>query len=705
MRSDMYKLFLILTLLTYNNPWGYGQKKIAKKYFEAGRYPEASEAFQRVKKLEKKVDLLVLRGITHYYTNNLDACISDMSLANSKNSEDNRRLKYAGLSFMSKYDYKEAAYLFKLYLKTLTPQDKDYGWTANQIKRCGHALGYKYKEPLAFVENLNTPVNSVQDELKPIFSPTYFNKLYFSSNRQEATGGLRNFKGLSDNIKGRYYLDMFQVDLLNGQYEEPQIFLPLLNSPKHEILQSINSEGQIAYYIKSEDFHYGILYSDTFELNKVKNTQTKRVDLPFYSEKGDKDLTWVNDSLFLFSSKMLGGYGGYDIYFCQRINNVWQTPQNIGSEINTIDNEISPYLVNSGDILFFSSDKTQTLGGFDIFKSIFEGNQWSAPSSLNYPINSSRNDINLVLSPDGSFGLFSSNRADAIGGYDIYIAYFNEPVYEQLEKVSQPEFISYLSKNQEGYENKQIFEDEDNKASRIPREFISKSLLFRDNETVLSPNNKIIIKTLANIMTLYPETEVVLVSHTIPKSNNYSDMYFSIKRADIVIEELKGLKIAKDRIYSIGCGSDFPFSLVQDSDGKQTDRLINNRIEIRLINESYPNLNVVYDFEMNNIEAAPSNWLKLHRGLTGLFYKIEIAESHFAMNYTVIADDPSWITIEKYDNEPFKYYYGLFEDLKSVEKSGVKGNIIPFYKGKRISTEEIDQWLDKFPELIIFKKE
>lgn len=673
-----------------------GQKNLGKKYFMAGRYHDALEAWSGVRNLERDFNILLLRGIAHYQTQKPLLCIRDMSEVYKKKPWKTISLKFAALSYMSLYDYEEASRFFKAYLNDLKPGDRDYIWTIHQIRRCGQARNFKYKEPVAFVENLKEPVNSIYDEVKPIMSPTQSGRIYFSSNREGSSGGLRNEKGLEDPIHGRYHFDMYQSALNKGQYQKPQIFLPLLNGPRHEILQAISQDGQTVYYVKSDNPEKGALLSDTFSLNQVQSYQSSMADVPLNIEKGDRDLFWVNDSLIIFSSRRYEGLGGYDLFYCQNTGGEWQTPINLGSPINTPHNEISPFLVNSGDILYFSSDKIETLGGFDIFKSHFIEEAWVEPVSLNYPVNSANDDIDFVISEDGTYGLFSSNRVSFVSGYDLYVSFFNEPVYGQLERVHQPEFI--LIQKQDDKEEYIDNTTSENNVPDIERFYMSKTLFFDGNDMTLNPKNHKILNTLADFMLIYPELEVLFISHTYPKVNNYTDMFFSAKRAEMIAEEwIAKHKLSENRVHIIGCGSDYPFYERKGLPENNYNMDNNNRTELVLISHSYPGLHVSYDFDQ--VTEKQKNWERLHDGLKGLLFKIEIGESYFPMNYNVIVDNASYVTVGKNGDGPFLYYYGMYKDIETARNSPIEGQIVPFYKGKKIGKENVHLWLKQFPEL------
>ena len=133
---------------------------------------------------------------------------------------------------------------------------------------------------------------------------------------------------------------------------------------------------------------------------------------------------YSNDtSEIYFTSNRPGGYGGKDIYRLKKLpNGRWATPFNLGPQINTIYDEDAPYLHPDGVTLYFSSKGHNTMGEYDVFKSVLniETNQFSTPENLGYPINDIGNDIFFVLSVDGQRAYYSSIKEETYGRDDIY---------------------------------------------------------------------------------------------------------------------------------------------------------------------------------------------------------------------------------------------------------------------------------------------
>jgi len=126
--------------------------------------------------------------------------------------------------------------------------------------------------------------------------------------------------------------------------------------------------------------------------------------------------------LMYISSNRPGGLGGKDIYRVRRLpDGQWSIPENLGPSINTPYDEDAPFIQADGITLYFSSNGLNTMGGYDIFKTKFENDElWSNPKNLGYPINTVKDDIYFVISPDGKTAYYSSDMPGGYGEQDLY---------------------------------------------------------------------------------------------------------------------------------------------------------------------------------------------------------------------------------------------------------------------------------------------
>lgn len=118
-----------------------------------------------------------------------------------------------------------------------------------------------------------------------------------------------------------------------------------------------------------------------------------------------------NDRSLLFASDVPGGFGGYDIYVTHWNDHTgsWGEPVNLGAQVNTEGDEISPGLFN--DVLIFSSNGHVGFGGYDVYGITYEEGHAIVGSLVHfdYPINTVHNDFSL-LHIDENRGYIVSDR-------------------------------------------------------------------------------------------------------------------------------------------------------------------------------------------------------------------------------------------------------------------------------------------------------
>ncbi|QHI38227.1 Photosystem I P700 chlorophyll a apoprotein A2 [Kordia antarctica] len=127
-----------------------------------------------------------------------------------------------------------------------------------------------------------------------------------------------------------------------------------------------------------------------------------------------------DDKIIYFSANIPGSKGGFDI-FSVTINEdgTYNAPKNLGSEINTHKDEKFPYVMGDNSALYFSSNGHYNLGGLDIFESKIIDGKFNFPVNMGSSLNSTEDDFGFLMDQSNS-GFFTSNRAGGKGGNDIY---------------------------------------------------------------------------------------------------------------------------------------------------------------------------------------------------------------------------------------------------------------------------------------------
>ncbi len=687
------------------------------KFFEHELYRDALKEFSKDKNAHKNRDLILKRMISLYETNELNAAKRDIaSLLSFKKKEDELFL-YLGKIYHAELNFEKAIEYYKEYLRRTNEKDKNRPFVISEIKRCATGLSLQYFDQKAFVENMGPEINSVYDEIDPIQSPNYLSKYYFSSNRPSAAGGLRNEKGIKDNVYGTHFLDMFSASLENGKWSPIQPLNSLLNTSRHERVLDFSSDGSVLFFLKGDSPTSATIYVDTFGVDH-DNIYPPKFESPLIGEKGDVYLQFYNDSTIIFSSKRKGGYGGYDIYVCYKSNNYWSSPRNLGPAVNGPLDEVSPFLTKDGMTLFYSSNGVKSIGGFDVFKSTFsfEGGGWSVGENMNIGINSTLDDMYFRISADGQSAYFSSSRKNGMGKFDLYKAYLKQQELGQLAYSPTLPFIANDNVVKDIVKDKKIgLNDESSKAASNKnsaekiKEYILEPLFFTKDENLLTISNLKTLENVVDIMKIYPDTKIEIESHSVPESQIAYELYFSIKRAEKIMDYLKVNGIDESRVLMRGLGSNYP--LVSTEKGVQAGKLaekLNRRLEIRIKNIDDLNLSISYN------DPVVAEFLKdisgeLYRTIqNGLTYKVFIAKVSQMYQNEILNHYQDAIIERDYGSKDYVYTIGIYKDyfdaqavLKSLKEDNIEeAKIIPFIDGKRMNPSELMNYAQKFPDLV-----
>jgi outer membrane protein OmpA-like peptidoglycan-associated protein len=125
-----------------------------------------------------------------------------------------------------------------------------------------------------------------------------------------------------------------------------------------------------------------------------------------------------------------------DIYYSNKQNNQWTTAKSIGPPINTAENEGAFSISADGKYIFFTAcNRRGGLGQCDIWLTFNKDNQWVQPMNIGKPINSKHWESQPSISSDGRFLFFTSNRPGGYGGTDLYVSTFTDTGWSEPENL------------------------------------------------------------------------------------------------------------------------------------------------------------------------------------------------------------------------------------------------------------------------------
>ncbi|WP_339876592.1 OmpA family protein [uncultured Algoriphagus sp.] len=232
-----------------------------------------------------------------------------------------------------------------------------------------------------------------------------FLKMYevpWNSSEQNIVGNLEEMKSLQSDL---HVGPMFQT----GE----NIFLTLTQGQKYKKSEKGSSRN---YTLFPE-----IFFTQNISNPSMDSFNPLPFNAPFSYTVSDPYYDTENSRLY-FSSDMPGGQGNADLYYVEWNNGTWSSPVNLGPEINTSGDERTPFLDRNG-ILYFASSGHAGLGGLDIFKAKISNTSYETPENLGSPVNSNRDDFGLSMVPGSdSKAVFSSDRKGGKGLDDIYYA-------------------------------------------------------------------------------------------------------------------------------------------------------------------------------------------------------------------------------------------------------------------------------------------
>jgi len=287
------------------------------------------------------------------------------------------------------------------------------------------------------IEDLGDNINSEYDDKAPMVTADG-KTLIFTSRRPGKTSAL------DKEGDGRYFEDIYvsHWDTTKQMWGNAELIPGSINTEGHDACTSISPDGkQIFIYkndIESESRGGDIYVSRLSSSGKwgASKSMGKPINTTYFEGGG---CTSPDGKTFYFISERPGGLGHSDIYVIKKKNRTeWDKPENLGADVNTPEDEGGLFLAADGKTLFFTSTGHNSMGGYDIFKTVNENGKWSTPVNLGYPINTVNNDLCFSLTIDGRTGYFTSDRKGGLGERDVYKVDLSKyPVLEKDMKVKE----------------------------------------------------------------------------------------------------------------------------------------------------------------------------------------------------------------------------------------------------------------------------
>ncbi|MEM1327073.1 MAG: hypothetical protein AAGI23_14020 [Bacteroidota bacterium] len=381
--------------------------KMADELYNNSQYADAAYHYkQAFEKKPKKTQYAYKAGRAFLIIKDYESALANFDKVKDNYKKFPRAQYYHAKALKHSERYVEAKTAFKDFAERYTGEmaTELISDALAEVKACEVAKAFKDESNNKVrVVHLDAAVNTKFTDFSPM--PFGSDELLFSSTVQNNAKIFESKRGLREWDAPTIPA---QFATLEGEHVCNPAFSPDEKKLYFTVCRSIENWGALTticeiYMTK----RIGNLWSAPQRLPDKINVAEVTATQPFVVHQDGKEILY-------FASNRAGGQGGMDIWYSTRKLDgddlAFSAPRNLGAKINTEDNEITPYYSLTDQMLYFSSDGHQSMGGLDIFSASGSLGEWERPANLGTPYNSGADDYFYIQNRYGDGGFFVSNR-------------------------------------------------------------------------------------------------------------------------------------------------------------------------------------------------------------------------------------------------------------------------------------------------------
>lgn len=468
------------------------------------------------------------------------------------------------------------------------------------------------------VKNLGSALNGKFPEYNPIVNADE-SEMFFTSQREGSTGGIISPEDYN------FFEDIYVTTRGESDWSTPTNPGKPINGIYNDAIVGLSPDGQKLFTYKGDnggDIYMSVLegsvWSKPEKLNDNINTKFKESSASF---------SYDGRTLYFVSNRE-GGQGGNDIYISKAdASGQWGKAENIGATINTQYDESGVFMHPDGKTLYFSSKGHNTMGGLDIFKSIYENGKWSVPENIGYPVNTTDDDAFFSMAANGQHGYLSSVRKEGAGSHDIYMVTFKarppqlallkgtilndktlkpvEATIEIIDNVTREVISTFKSNSATGkylislpsghnygitvkadnylfhsenldlpksYNYTEVVKDVKLKSIAVGSKIVLNNIFFDFGKATLRKESEAELDKLTKLLNDIPTLRIEIAGHTDNKSSADFNQKLSEARAKSVVDYLIAQGINASRLRYKGYGLTRPIADNNTEQGRQLNR-------------------------------------------------------------------------------------------------------------------------------------
>jgi outer membrane protein OmpA-like peptidoglycan-associated protein/tetratricopeptide (TPR) repeat protein len=392
----------------------------ADEFFVEGKeaYGPANELYLKAYQYNSEnPELNYLIGVCYLDTDNKYEAIKYLRKAYEKKPKISSDITFLlGRAYHQVLEFDKAIEHYYAYRKSLGPDDalKLNDSVDKLISECKNGKQLVAEPKRLIISAMGDSINSIYDDYFSIFSASD-SVVYFTSRRPKSPKSKRN------PFDNKFYEDVFVSYLKDGAWAAAHPLSKKIDSKNNDAAVGLSKDGNELYIYRGAENGGDIFVSN------LKNGQWKSPDswISRLSSKQSETsvfFTESGDTVYYVSSNEDLTMGGKDILFSvKNKKGKWQKPENLSSLVNSKYDEEGIFLTPDGTTLYFSSRGHNTMGGYDVFKSVKQSDgTWSDPENMGYPVNTPDDEVFFSLSSNGKAAYLSTTRDGGMGAKDIY---------------------------------------------------------------------------------------------------------------------------------------------------------------------------------------------------------------------------------------------------------------------------------------------
>ncbi len=314
-----------------------------------------------------------------------------------------------GRAYQYNADFENASDEYFRFLDILEKYNLPAEKVEKRIEECKNGEIFAAKPIDAMIIRLDV-LNSEYPDYAPLISADK-SMMIFTSRRKGSTGGLISEED------GMLFEDIYISYNKNGNWTKPKNIGAPLNTDSHDATVGLSPDGQKLFLYRNSDIYVSELKG---------NRWTKPVPLSPSINTDETEnsacISFDGKELYFIRGKTLDAEtSNGDIYVSKKNGEKWGEAKKLSDVINTKYDEDGVFMHPDGKTLYFSSKGHDSMGGYDIFRTVKQDDgTWSEPQNLGFPVNSPDDDLYFVMAANGNEGYYSSVKKDGKGFMDIY---------------------------------------------------------------------------------------------------------------------------------------------------------------------------------------------------------------------------------------------------------------------------------------------